>query len=166
MLHLFDASTLITANNLYYPVNDVPEFWQWLCHQAKLGVIKVPIEMIEEVLDGNKTDDPLLAWTKDNKDALLLDEEADPALVNKITVEAYAPDLTDDEIIIIGKDPFLVSYALTNPAERCVVTVEVSAPRKQRANRRIPDVCKQFGVTCHGPFEVYRAFGFKTNWKK
>ncbi len=165
MLHLFDASTLITANNLYYPVNDVPEFWDWFCHQARLGIMKVPIEMIEEILDGNK-DDPLLAWTKDNKDELLLREEADPVLVNRITVEGYASDLTDVEIDMIGKDPFLIAYALTRPAERCVVTAEVSAPKKQRANRRILDVCKQFGVGCPSPFDVYKSLGFKTNWKK
>jgi hypothetical protein len=29
-----------------------------------------------------------------------------------------------------------------------VVTVEVSAPGKQRQNRRIPDVCTALGVRC------------------
>ena len=34
MLFLLDASVLITANNTYYPIERVPEFWEWLAHQA------------------------------------------------------------------------------------------------------------------------------------
>jgi hypothetical protein len=165
-LHLFDASVLITANNTYYPLDYIPEFWEWIDHQATNGTIKLPIEMLEEVLAGSKTEDPLLAWMTDHKDALRLKEAADPALVNKVVCEGYAPDLTDDELIVIGKDPFLVAYALAKKDERCVVTAEVSAPSKQRQNRRVPDVCHTFGVTCQNPFLVYRTLGFSTSWKK
>lgn len=30
MLYLLDANELITAHNLYYPIDVVPEFWEWL----------------------------------------------------------------------------------------------------------------------------------------
>ena len=30
MLYLLDANVLITANNLYYPIDSVPEYWEWL----------------------------------------------------------------------------------------------------------------------------------------
>jgi len=76
----------------------------------------------------------------------------------------YAPDLTEDEILQIGRDPFLIAYALASPANRCVVTTEASAPSKQRQNRRIPDVCATMGVSCCNTFAMTKALGFRTGW--
>lgn len=95
---------------------------------------------------------------------LLLDEDVDPPLFQHVVANRYAPDLTDVEIIEIGRDPFLIAYALAG-SDRCVVTTEVSKPGKQRQNRKIPDVCNTLGVTCYNPFLVYRALGFRTAWK-
>lgn len=166
MLHLFDANVLITASNMYYPLDGVPEFWEWIEYQATNGRIKFPIEVLEEVVAGSKKEDPLLDWMNGHKDVLRLKEDVDPSLVNKVVTEGYAPDLTDNELIEIGRDPFLIAYALAKTQERCVVTVEVSSPGKKRQNRKIPDVCNQFGVSCQNPFQVYRALGFSTAWKK
>lgn len=99
-----------------------------------------------------------------NKQALLLDEAVDQAIVNVVVEDGYANDLTDVEIEEIGRDPFLVAYAAT-ASERCVVTTEVSAPSKKRQNRRIPDVCIDFGVPWCNPFKVNRDLGFRTGWK-
>ncbi len=108
----------------------------------------------------------LFAWLQDdaNKNALLLDEKAAPGLVQKVIAEGYAPDLTDDEVEQIGRDPFLIAYGLAAEG-RCVVTVETTAPKKQRQNRKVPDVCKLMGVSCCNPFEFNRALGFRTQWK-
>jgi hypothetical protein len=106
VLHLVDASVLITANNTYYPIERVPEFWEWFAHQAGSGVIKIPLEIYEELLPGRKNDDSLPLWMKQHRDELLLDEQVDPRLVQRIVNEGYAPDLTDDELEEIGRDPF------------------------------------------------------------
>ena len=53
MLYLIDASMLITANNSYYPVDTVPEFWEWLLHQAQSGNVKMPLEIYELVKEFN-----------------------------------------------------------------------------------------------------------------
>lgn len=161
MLHLFDANVLITASNTYYPIDQIPEFWDWID-----GRIKLPVEILDEVLAGSRKEDPLLAWMTDHKDVLRLKETVYAAIVNRVVTEGYAPDLTDDELEEIGRDPFLIAYALANPDDRCVVTVEVSVPGKQRQNRRVPDVCNTFGVACQNPFQVYRSLGFSTAWKK
>ena len=55
MLHLLDANVLITANRDYYPLERVPEFWEWLLHHGTNGQVKMPIEMVEEIREG--TDD-------------------------------------------------------------------------------------------------------------
>ena len=99
------------------------------------------------------------------KKSLLLADKVDTTLVQKVIVEGYAPDLTDDEVEQIGRDPFLTAHALS-ATERCVVTVESPAPEKQRQNRRIPDVCKSMGQACCNPFEFNRALGFRTQWKQ
>ena len=96
---------------------------------------------------------------------MLFLEAVDAAVVQHVVNDGYAPDLTDDEIEKIGRDPFLIAYALASPADRCVITTEVSRPSKQRSNRKIPDVCNAFDVQCFGPFVLNRNLGFRTGWR-
>jgi hypothetical protein len=120
---------------------------------------------MDEIEVGRKGD-LLLDWIKDasvRKD-LGLDEGVDVLLVQRVVYEGYAADLTDTEIEELGRDPFLIAYALAGP-ERCVVTSEVSKPSTKRQNRRIPDVCASLSVPCYGPFQLNRALGFHTAWK-
>lgn len=168
MLYLLDANITITANSTYYPIDQVPEFWSWLQHQGERGNVKIPVEIMEEVKQGRK-DDPLVKWiqTPEIEQALLFEEAVDAALVQR-AVKAYAPDapdLTDDELEAIGRDPFLIAYALAAPAERCVVTTEVSRPGAQRQNRKVPDVCRSLGVLSCGPFQLNKDLGFRTQWR-
>ena len=99
MLYLIDANVLITAHNLYYPVNGVPEFWAWLSFRAAAGDIKMPLEVYEEVKDGGTDEerDLLFGWITDeeNKAALVLDEEVDPELVARVVDQGYAADQDD-----------------------------------------------------------------------
>jgi hypothetical protein len=165
MLYLLDANVLITANSNYYPLDQIPEFWGWVHHQASSNQIKIPREIMEEIKAG-KDDDPLLNWlcTPEVEFALLLDEVVDVSLVQHVVSTGYAPDLRDDEVEKIGRDPFLIAYALADPANRTVVTIEVSRPSAQRANRKVPDVCQAVGALSCGPFALNKALGFKTGW--
>jgi|KBSSwiStaDraftv2_1062776.scaffolds.fasta_scaffold166759_3 hypothetical protein len=169
MIYLLDANVLITAHNSYYPVDGVPEFWGWLVHQGSQGVIKMPQENFEEVRDGSQDEEDLLCnWVKseDFQTHILFDEDVDPDLVARVVAEGYAPDLNDQEIAQIGRDPFLIAYALAAPNDRSVVTAEVSRPSRVRQNRHIPDVCNTMGVTCYHTFAMTKALGFKTGWSK
>jgi len=67
MLYVLDSGVLITANNLYYPVDRVPEFWAWLLHMGASGSAKIPLEFYEEVKEGRKDGDkdPLYGWIRD-----------------------------------------------------------------------------------------------------
>jgi Domain of unknown function (DUF4411) len=169
MLYLLDANVLITAHNLYYPIDSVPEFWSWLAHKGSVGDLKMPLENFEEVKEGGTDEgkDLLFGWIKGEevKAAILFDEKVDPDLAARVINEGYASDLTDDEVVQIGRDPFLIAYALASPADRWVVTTEVSKPRMQRQNRRIPDVCTTMGIDCCDTFAMMKALGFKTGWK-
>ena len=127
----------------------------------------MPLEIMDEVLAGRR-DDPLLDWLSmdDHRDVLSLDESVDPNLVQHVVTNGYANDLTDDEVEKIGRDPFLIAYALFDRAERCVVTTEVSKPSAQRQNRRVPDVCANLDVQWCGPFVLNRNLGFHTGWMR
>ena len=85
-------------------------------------------------------------------------------LVQHVLDTGYGKNLTDVELEEIGRDPFLVAYAAVDPGSRTVVTLEVSASAKMRANRRVPDVCADVGVTSCNPFALYRDLGFSTSW--
>ena len=106
MVYLLDANVLIDANRDYYALSRVPQFWDWLVNLGQAGRVKIPQEIYEEVLAG---DDNLASWLREDfvKDALLLEEEAEQSVVARVIEEGYASDLTDDEIDIIGRDPFL-----------------------------------------------------------
>lgn len=170
LLYLLDANVLITANNTYYPIDRVPEFWEWLADKTKSGEIKMPLEIFEEVKEGGKDKDKdlLLAWLKDDnlKKTLVLDEEVDVAHVQSVINTGYAPDLTDDQIEFLGRDPFLIAYGLASPSDRVIVTTEVSAPGKKKQNRKVPDVCKTMGVSSCDTFQCLKALNFSTSWKK
>lgn len=163
MIYLLDANVLIDANRDYYPIERIPEFWDWLVFNGELGNIKIPIEVYEEIKNGK---DELAHWAKiaETKTALLLDEEADIHLVRRVLRQGYADDLTDEEAQRLGRDPFLIAYALSDN-NRCIVTTENSKPRKQRANKHVPNVCENMGISwCH-TFEFIRALEFSTHWK-
>lgn len=160
MPYLLDANVLIDANRDYYPIGRVPEFWDWLVDRATKQQVKIPLETYEEILAGN--DDDLTRWLRKHRDLLLLDENVDETMVARVTDLGYAPDLTDEEVERIGRDPFLVAYALASPAERTVVTTEGSKPSKRRANRHLPDVCDDFDVLHCNTFRFIEALDFTT----
>ena len=138
----------------------MPEFWDWLVDCGTTQHVKIPLEMYEEVLAGKEDD--LTRWLKDNREALLLDEDVNETLVARVTDSGYAPDLSDEEVESVGRDPFLIAYALGDRTRRTVVTTEVSKPSKQRANRHIPDVCDGLGVLHCNTYEFIRALNFTT----
>lgn len=123
-MFLIDANVLMTANNLYYPLDRIPQFWDWLEQQFQKDLIKMPREIFDEIADGS---DDLAAWVKSEKiksSLLLQNEKADPSLVQKVLCDGYQsndPKFSDSEIDKIGKDAFLIAYALA-ASGRVVVT--------------------------------------------
>ena len=158
MLYLIDTNVLVDARRYYYPLDRVPQFWEWLEDMGRNDALKVPLEVYEEVTDG---DDDLVVWLKANKSAMVLDESFIPGLLTRVIERGYAPDLTDSEIEEIGADPVLIAYALADPSNRCVVTMETSKPSRQRANRHIPDVCRDFDIRCINTFQLIRELDFR-----
>jgi hypothetical protein len=157
-LHLLDANVLIRAHEDYYPIDRIPQFWSWLLEMADAMTIKLPIQIYNEVAPSRGM---LADWLRQPlvKEALVLAEPTDLARVQHVVTRGYASDLTDIEIEEIGQDPFLIAAALGG-TDRIVVTREASKPTAQRANRRIPDVCRTFGLLTITDFALYRKLDF------
>jgi hypothetical protein len=165
VLYLLDANILISANNKYYPINRVPEFWDWLIHNAQNGHVKLPIEIIDEVIKGN-TDDPLYKWIYESNhfEVLTLDEDINMISLQRVINKGYASNLTEDEVESIGRDPFLIAYAIDRN-DRCVVTNETRSNRT-RHKRKIPDVCDYFSIPCCDIFAFNEKLNFSTSWMR
>ena len=166
VLYLLDANVLMDANRDYYPIQRVPEFWDWLLEMGRLGLTKVPEENYEEIVTPSlRRPDQLAEWLKLHRDTMTLDEQVSQELVAHVTEQGYAQDLTDEEIEKVGRDPFLIAYALADVANRCVVTTEHSRPSRTRANRHLPDVCRSLEVLCINTFDLIRNLNFHTGWR-
>ena len=164
-LYLLDANVIIHAHDYYYHMGRVPEFWEWLLHHAVNGSIKMPIETMGEVQGGKEALHAEWLRKQEVKDRLLLDEDFDGDVLNRVVETGYQlPDPTEDEIETMGQDPFLITPALRDPAQRVVISNETPKPSAKRAKRKIPDVCGDMGVECHNVYFLLKALNFSTSW--
>lgn len=154
-MYFLDANVLITAQRDYYPIDRVPQFWDWIAHHAEGGKIKIPRPIWDEI---TPHDSDLETWMKDHKEILILDSDDSDSLVSKI-LNAYAPDLNLTEINKIGKDPFLIAAAKCYDAT--VVSKEGSKPSATRENQKIPDICDRLQIKCITDYQLIRDLDFR-----
>ena len=166
-----DANTFIHAKEHYYPIARFPEFWDWIIYQSGMNNIKIPREIYQEINGSRQSSinqDELAKWVQrvDVKELLLLSEDVDYKLVNEVIVSGYLSSPTESDLIKMGRDPFLIAYALKDKNNRTVVTTEVSKPSKSGSNRHVPDVCKELGIKCINTFQLIKNLDFSTSWKE
>ena len=162
MLYLLDANILINANRDYYPIDRVPQFWEWLDDLAVQNQVKLPLEIYEEITAG--TPDPLIQWLRDRLATLSLQEESSTLFVSGVIGKGYGLEfdhLNDQDLTKMGKDPLLIAYALADRADRVVVSNEVSRPGKIGANKHVPDVCQRLEIRCINAFDLIRELDFR-----
>jgi hypothetical protein len=132
VLYLLDANVLISAHELHYPIDRIPQFWTWLLALGESGRVKMPYEIHKEIADSTGGDLKDWVTTAEAIKKIRLDARINQANLRKVITEGYAPDLNDSELEEIGQDPFLVGYALPYGSAVTVVTREVSKPSKKR----------------------------------
>jgi hypothetical protein len=125
----------------------------------------MPREIIDEIKGGDSDIHAKWVHHKTNKPHIVLPEDFDAGILHQVVSDGYAEDLSDLEIEKIGKDPFLIAYAMKDIRNRVVVTNETPKPSKTRANRKVPDVCSKFGVQCCNVYQLLRDLDFSTDWK-
>lgn len=161
-MFLLDANTIMEAHGTFYPVDRIPQFWEWLQAQGEAGLVKMPYEIHSE-FEGRHGLHVEWINSPEVKAALLLEEDADPALVQRVINVGYQgmdPAFDDIQHTKYGKDPFLVAYALVNPAERIVVTREVSKRTRRLGNTKLPDACDDCGIDWINDFALYSRLNF------
>ena len=158
-MYLLDANVLIRAHEDYYPLDRIPQFWDWLLAEAEIGRVKMPFEIYDEIASGRGA---LREWITgvSVRNAIVLGEEVDQAVFNSVVDRAYAADLTEEELEETGRDPFLVTYGMMGSA-RTIVTKEISRPGKRRGRRKVPDACDIVGVRWITDFAFYRELNFR-----
>ncbi|MFQ5973807.1 MAG: DUF4411 family protein [Alphaproteobacteria bacterium] len=156
MIYFLDADFLIRAKNEHFQIDRVPEFWDWLVQNGRAGKIKIPLPIYEEIV---RREDPLKDWLSSNKEILRIEDPNALVLVPEI-LALYGDDLTEDELETIGSDPFLVAYAKHHRG--AVVTREASRPSSSRANRRLPDVCREARVRVVREAQLIQELDFRT----
>lgn len=163
MIYLVDSGVFITAKNLYYQMNRVPEFWDWLEFQSEAGKIKVPTEIYEEIVSGK---DDLAEWARGRKENLIIDEDVSD--INTVINQGYGftnGEIDEATLEQMGKDPFIILYGLHDPANRIIISSEVSSPKRMKKNKKIPDICFGLGIQHYDVYHLIRALDFRTNWK-
>lgn len=161
MMYLLDANTLMEAHDTFYPVDRVKPFWDWIRFKAEAGLIKMPLEVFSEF-----TGDGLhVQWINDPdvKAALVLNEAANPALIQRVINIGYQgtdPAFDDIQHTMYGQDPFLAAYALVDPEGRTVVTREKSKRSRRLGATKLPDACDDLGVNWINDFQLYRVLNF------
>jgi hypothetical protein len=160
-MFLLDANTLIEAHNTFYPVDRIKPFWDWLQAQGEAGRVKMPHEIHGEFKGTGLHVD----WINQPhvKDALLLNESADPGLVQSVINDGYQgrdPNFNDVEHTKYGQDPFLAAYALVDPDNRTVVTRETTKITKRLGSTKLPDACDDCGIGWITDFQLYRNLNF------
>lgn len=166
MIYLLDADVLINAERDYYPRTRVPEFWEWLLHHAERGTIKTLRRIssgLKQQPAKDRPEDPLSEWIRAHEGSLLI-EPPDRAMVLRVWTQGYQQGASALDLPSVDDDAFLIAAALTDRAERTVVTMEKRSTKKG-LNRRIPQVCDVVGVTCIDTFQFIRKLDFRTDWR-
>lgn len=158
MVFLLDSNVLIFAEKKCCLIDKVERYRQWIVCNADQRRIFLPLQIILEISKGN---DDLKRWISQRhiRKRLEFKKEVSRNSVDRVLLEGYGENLSEHEINRIGADAHLITYAIEQD-EVVIVTRETSKPDRQRANRKIPDVCAEFGVRCIDDSELYRRLDF------
>ena len=151
---VLDANVFISANNMYYAPDLCTEFWRCLADYNRKEVV-FSIDRVYDELARHK--DNLSDWSGKNKSMF--------ASTHNDQIEEKYADMTEWikhrqyrdkalEEFSSAADGWLAAFASITGAT--LVTHEQPAPRSL-SHVKLPDVCKEFGVTCMNTFEMLRA---------
>lgn len=151
-----DSDVFIQARRIYYPFDVFPGFWKFLIQQSDRKIIKSPYEVFRELANFG---DELSNWVKVYRDGNLFydpDECVQEYLreivdyVNDNYQEAQAREFLDDA------DPWAIAHAAADNG--IVVTLEVPVgPESFKV--KIPNICREFNVSCTTTFQMLRELG-------
>ena len=166
-IYCIDANVLIQAWQKYYSPDLCPDYWDMLNEFGKQGRIFIPEEVKNEIVvpeTSDKTEDDLSKWLKRSMIPVHKPTENVIACWQKILQTDPTHKLLVDHIK--GRslaDPWLIAHAMDTNAT--VVTKENIDSAMNSKRVKIPNVCKNMGVTCIDDFEFIKEMGVKFSAK-
>lgn len=158
-VYIVDSNFFIQAHRDTYPLDIAHSYWNKVRQLAHAGKIISIDKVKDELYDKN---DELEAWCKANlpddffKDTTEIIPEYQQVIAWAATrMNHYLPKAFNEFLAADEADAFIVAYALADPAERIIVTQEVSNP--QRKNKiKIPEPCQALHVRYIRSMELFR----------
>ena len=168
-IYLVDSNTFISPYKQYYPFDLAPRFWKDVEGKIIDGSITILDKVYDELYTGG---DDLSDWLSNIKPCNIITHK-NPDIISVYrdilthiqTSGFYTPkaltEWSDNRIA----DPWLVACAKVN--DFIVVTFEVSNinlnKQSPSAHAKIPDICKEFGVTWMSLFNMMRALSINVS---
>lgn len=155
-VYVLDANVFIKSKREHYAPDFCPGFWDAIRVGYLHGTL-ISIQPVREELMKGK--DFLSKWVQEQvPERFFAAVDAEPVLEayrNILQwVEANDADTRAAKSSFANAaDPMLVAYATANGCE--LVTYEVSSP-ESRSAIKLPDVAKQFNVSCLRPYSMLR----------
>ncbi|MCB0642598.1 MAG: DUF4411 family protein [Phaeodactylibacter sp.] len=154
--YFLDTNVFIQAQKVYYGMDIVPAFWEWLDKEALAGNIFSSSLVLEELKKG---DDELVAWAKEAHRKPFFEVPTASAQVIFAAISEYVIHhfkREEADAFLDGADPWLIAQA--KAAGAVVVTMEAKVgPGSSKV--KIPNICEQFDVPYQNTFELLRALG-------
>lgn len=140
-MYFLDANSLIDAGR-GFPMNETPDFWNWLLNLGADGVVRIPEKVFAEILSGK---DFLVPWVKVNKSSLIIKTSECLGCLSQVTY--HYTGITESELEGLGADPYLIAHALSQ-GDGIVVTNEAPSNATVAKNMKIPSICQRLNTTC------------------
>jgi Domain of unknown function (DUF4411) len=146
MIYCFDTSSLITAWQERYPIENFPKFWDRVDGLIGEGRLISPIKVFHEI---KKRSDELHGWLKSRKDGIF--RELDDAVqIEVANILQRFPRLVGEKKLRTSADPFVIALAGVTGYQ--LVTEEKPSGSLNRPN--IPDVCSELSLFSIGILQV------------
>ncbi len=167
-IYCFDTSAFVMLSRTSENIIALPnELWNHLKEMMENGEIISHEIVFEEISSGTKNPDFITKWIADKKSSFL--KKTDSQIIDMSKIVKQFPDLIDPEAEHEQADPWIVALAMEKCKERnlfeeydCIVVSQES----QKSSKKIPAVCKFFGVKHLSLKEFFDEIGLTANVKK
>jgi hypothetical protein len=138
MTYCIDTSSLISAWQERYPIENFPAFWVKMEALIVAGRLVAPVDVLHEI---KKRSDELHVWLKAQRP--MFRELEDAVQIEAAQVLAQFPRLVGEKKLRTSADPFVIALARVEGLQ--LVTEE--KPTGSMARPNIPDVCTELSMT-------------------
>jgi hypothetical protein len=147
-----DTSGILDAWVRHYPPDVFPTIWSQMDISARNGEIFVIEEVVREL---EKKDDGVHRWVKERETIIVpIDDDVQKSVVHIMSKYSRLVDTKKNRSV---GDPWVIALAFV----RRLTVVTGEKPSGNLAKPKIPDVCKDLGVSCIGMVDFFR----EQNWR-